>query len=201
MEDLDELLAVSDFITLHTPLTPDTHHLLDASRLAKTKRGVRIINCARGGLIDETASGRCSGIRSRCGCGARCFRDGTVAGRFTTARSSKHCSHATSGASTAEAQESVGIEIAQASPGCAARRNHPQRRGTCRISMRKRSPLSGRICALEKRLGRFLSQVSPKHVESLNINYMENKRSRHHCITRAVLKGFLQKAGAPTSTR
>ena len=61
VEELDELLAVSDFITLHTPLTPDTHHLLDASRLAKTKRGVRIINCARGGLIDETALGRCSG--------------------------------------------------------------------------------------------------------------------------------------------
>jgi len=51
--ELDDLLARADFITLHTPLTEKTHHLLDASTLAKTKKGVRIINCARGGLIVE----------------------------------------------------------------------------------------------------------------------------------------------------
>src|SRR2546423_7595706 len=55
MEDLDELLQISDFVTLHTPLTPETHHLLNAARLTKTKRGLRLINCARGGLIDEAA--------------------------------------------------------------------------------------------------------------------------------------------------
>jgi D-3-phosphoglycerate dehydrogenase len=55
VDNLDDLLAAADFITLHTPLTPETHHLLNAQRLAGTKRGVRIINCARGGLIDEAA--------------------------------------------------------------------------------------------------------------------------------------------------
>jgi len=55
VDELDDLLAAADFITLHTPLTAETHHLLDAARLAKTKRGVRVINCARGGLIDEAA--------------------------------------------------------------------------------------------------------------------------------------------------
>src|SRR5438105_9834349 len=55
MEELDDLLVSADFISLHTPLTQETRHLLDASRLQKTKQGVRIINCARGGLIDETA--------------------------------------------------------------------------------------------------------------------------------------------------
>src|SRR6201747_500447 len=52
---LDELLARADFITLHTPLTDSTRNILSAENLAKTKKGVRIINCARGGLIDETA--------------------------------------------------------------------------------------------------------------------------------------------------
>jgi D-3-phosphoglycerate dehydrogenase len=52
---LDELLAKADFITLHTPLTDQTRNILSAENLAKTKRGVRIINCARGGLIDEAA--------------------------------------------------------------------------------------------------------------------------------------------------
>src|SRR5437773_7907120 len=55
VDELDDLLGAADFITLHTPLTPETHHLLDAARLEKTKRGVRVINCARGGLIDEAA--------------------------------------------------------------------------------------------------------------------------------------------------
>jgi D-3-phosphoglycerate dehydrogenase / 2-oxoglutarate reductase len=52
---LDELLERSDFVTLHTPLTPQTMHLIGASQLARMKSGARIINCARGGLIDEQA--------------------------------------------------------------------------------------------------------------------------------------------------
>ncbi|WP_336967895.1 phosphoglycerate dehydrogenase [Sphingobium aromaticiconvertens] len=52
---LDELLAKADFITLHTPLTDQTRNILSKENLAKTKKGVRIINCARGGLIDEAA--------------------------------------------------------------------------------------------------------------------------------------------------
>ena len=53
--DLDLLLANSDYVTLHCPLNDATRNLLDASGFAKMKRGARIINCARGGLIDETA--------------------------------------------------------------------------------------------------------------------------------------------------
>ena len=51
--ELDDLLARADFITLHTPMTPQTKNILNAANLAKTKKGVRIINCARGGLIVE----------------------------------------------------------------------------------------------------------------------------------------------------
>ena len=53
--DLDELLARADFITLHTPLTDQTRNILSRENLAKTKKGVRIVNCARGGLVDEAA--------------------------------------------------------------------------------------------------------------------------------------------------
>ena len=53
--ELDTLLARADFITLHTPLTDQTRNILSDENLAKTKKGVRIINCARGGLIDEAA--------------------------------------------------------------------------------------------------------------------------------------------------
>ncbi|MXP13514.1 phosphoglycerate dehydrogenase [Altererythrobacter confluentis] len=53
--DLDGLLSRADFISLHTPLTDQTRNILSAENLAKTKEGVRIVNCARGGLIDEAA--------------------------------------------------------------------------------------------------------------------------------------------------
>ena len=53
--DLDELLGRADFITIHTPLTDATRNIISADALNKTKKGVRIINCARGGLVDELA--------------------------------------------------------------------------------------------------------------------------------------------------
>ena len=52
---VEELFKNSDFITIHTPLTKETEYLLDAANLAKCKQGVRIVNCARGGIIDEVA--------------------------------------------------------------------------------------------------------------------------------------------------
>ncbi len=53
--ELETLLAKADFITLHTPLTDQTRNILSRENLAKAKKGVRIVNCARGGLIDEDA--------------------------------------------------------------------------------------------------------------------------------------------------
>jgi D-3-phosphoglycerate dehydrogenase len=53
--ELDDLLKRADFITLHTPLTDQTRNILSKENLAKCKKGVRIVNCARGGLIDEVA--------------------------------------------------------------------------------------------------------------------------------------------------
>jgi D-3-phosphoglycerate dehydrogenase len=52
---LDELLRLSDFVTLHLPLTPDTYHLIGAAEIAALKRGAYIVNCGRGGTLDEGA--------------------------------------------------------------------------------------------------------------------------------------------------
>jgi len=52
---LDDLLAHADYITIHVPLTPETHHLLGEREFAKMRDGVRIVNCARGGVVDEKA--------------------------------------------------------------------------------------------------------------------------------------------------
>src|SRR5262249_6513783 len=53
--ELDDLLRRADFITLHTPMTEKTRNIINAAALTRTKKGVRIINCARGGLIVESA--------------------------------------------------------------------------------------------------------------------------------------------------
>jgi D-3-phosphoglycerate dehydrogenase / 2-oxoglutarate reductase len=53
--DLEELLRRSDFVTLHAPLTDKTKNVIDAAALAKMRKGVRVVNCARGGLVDEAA--------------------------------------------------------------------------------------------------------------------------------------------------
>ena len=63
--ELDELLASSDFISLHLPLTPDTKNMLNAEAFAKMKDGVYIINASRGGIVDEDALLAAFGIRAR----------------------------------------------------------------------------------------------------------------------------------------
>jgi D-3-phosphoglycerate dehydrogenase / 2-oxoglutarate reductase len=195
LDELDDLLAASDFISVHTQLTAETRHLLDAARLQKTKRGVRIINCARGGLIDEPAL-------------ARALQDGHVAAAALDVFEEEPLPKDSLlrdvpnliltphlGASTAEAQESVGIEIAQSVRAALLE-------GTIRNAVNmpnldaKTLSIVGPHLRFGERLGRFLSQVAPKRVETLNVNYSGKVNEVDTtAITRAVLKGFLQSAG------
>ncbi len=107
---LDELYRRSDFITVHTPLTAETKGLLSDTSLGKCKRGVRVINCARGGIVDEQAL-------------LRCLESGRVGGaaldvfEVEPPKNNPLLTHprviATPhlGASTEEAQEKVAIQI------------------------------------------------------------------------------------------
>ncbi len=195
IDELDDLLREADFITLHTPLTPETYHLINAERFAKMKRGVRIINCARGGLIDEAAL-------------AECLTSGHVAGAALDVFETEPLPNDSPlrglpnlvltphlGASTAEAQESVGIEIAQSIRAALLE-------GTIRNAVNmpnldaKTLAIIGPHLRFGERLGRFLSQLAPSHVDHLNINYSGKVNEVDTtAITRSVLKGFLQKAG------
>ncbi|PYK89199.1 MAG: phosphoglycerate dehydrogenase, partial [Verrucomicrobia bacterium] len=113
VEELDELLAAADFISLHTPLTAETRHLLNAERIAKTKRGVRIINCARGGLIDEQALVNAISNGHVAGAALDVFETEPLPVDSPLRKIPKLVLTPHLGASTVEAQESVGIEIAQ----------------------------------------------------------------------------------------
>jgi D-3-phosphoglycerate dehydrogenase len=110
--ELDELLTRSDFITLHVPLTDGTRNILSRENLAKTKKGVRIINCARGGLVDEEAL-------------AEMLQSGHVAGAaldvFAVEPAKENVLFGLPnvvctphlGASTTEAQENVALQVAE----------------------------------------------------------------------------------------
>jgi D-3-phosphoglycerate dehydrogenase / 2-oxoglutarate reductase len=195
LDELDDLLTSADFISLHTPLTAETRHILDEARLRKAKRGVRIINCARGGLIDENAL-------------LKALQDGHVAAAaldvFETeplpadsplrgAPNLVLTPHL--GASTVEAQESVGIEIAHSIRAALLE-------GTIRNAVNmpsldaKTLAIIGPHLRFGEKLGRFLSQLAPKRAETLNINYSGKVNEVDTtAITRSILKGFLQIAG------
>jgi D-3-phosphoglycerate dehydrogenase len=110
--ELDTLLARADFITLHTPLTDATRNILSGEALGKTKKGVRIINCARGGLVDEAAL-------------AEAIKSGHVAGAALDVFETEPATDSPLfglenvvctphlGAATTEAQENVALQVAE----------------------------------------------------------------------------------------
>ena len=110
--DLDALLARADFITLHTPLTDQTRNILSRDNLFRTKPGVRIINCARGGLIDEAALKEMLDSGHVAGAALDVFvtEPARESPLFGTANfvSTPHL-----GASTNEAQVNVAIQVAE----------------------------------------------------------------------------------------
>jgi D-3-phosphoglycerate dehydrogenase len=195
VEDLNELLPLADFISLHTPLTTETHHILNAERLAKTKRGVRVINCARGGLINESALADAISDGHVAGAALDVFETEPLPVDSPLRKMSKLVLTPHLGASTAEAQESVGIEIAQSIRAALLE-------GTIRNAVNmptldaKTLALIGPHLRFGEKLGRFLSQLAPRRVDFLNINYSGKVNEVDTtAITRAVLKGFLQSAG------
>jgi D-3-phosphoglycerate dehydrogenase len=109
---LDDLLARADVITLHTPLTDSTRNILSAEALAKTRPGVRIVNCARGGLIDEVAlkAGLDSGHIGGAALDVFATEPAKASPLFGTPNfiSTPHL-----GASTDEAQVNVAIQVAE----------------------------------------------------------------------------------------
>src|SRR6201993_3764318 len=93
--DLADLIRRADFITLHTPLTDKTRNILGAEALAATRKGVRIVNCARGGLVDEKALRGALDSGHVGGGGLRCLPRGAGA-RQSAVRSPQRCVHAPS---------------------------------------------------------------------------------------------------------
>ena len=111
--DLDTLLAKADFITLHTPLTDQTRNILSAENLAKTKKGVRIVNCARGGLIDEAALKAMLDSGHVAGAALDVFAQEPPAADHPLFGTKNFVCTPHLGASTTEAQVNVALQVAE----------------------------------------------------------------------------------------
>ena len=167
--ELDELLARADFITLHTPLTAQTKNILSAENLAKTKKGVRIINCARGGLVDEAA------LRAA-------LDSGHVAGAAfdvfveEPAKANPLFGHpnfiATPhlGASTSEAQENVALQVAEQMSDYLIQGAISNAVNFPSITAEEAPKLKPFI-ALAEGLGSFAGQLTTAPIEKVTITY------------------------------
>lgn len=195
MKDLDEIFAEADFITVHMPMTDETRGMINQSAFAKMKKGVRIMNCARGGIVNENDL-------------VTAIKDGIVAGAafdvyekeplpedhpFRELDEIVMTPHL--GASTAEAQDNVGIEVAETI-------TNYLRSGAIQNAVNMPSLDAQTAKAVEpylklgQKLGRLLAQLAPKSNDRLVIKFGGKAAEvPGDPITRCILLGFLSNAG------
>jgi D-3-phosphoglycerate dehydrogenase len=191
VENLEDALPQTDFVTMHMPLTDETRHMLDAKRLALLKKGARIVNCARGGLIDEQALAESLASGHVAGAAIDVFEQEPpdAANPLRNAPNIVFTPHL--GASTAEAQESVGIEIAHAIRAALLDGTINNAVNAPSVDAKTLAVL-GPYLRLGEKLGRFVAQIAPKRCGTLRIVYSGKARDLDTTpITRSVLKGFL----------
>ena len=188
--ELDDLLKRADFITLHTPLTDQTRNILSAENIAKTKKGVRIVNCARGGLIDEVAlkAALDSGQVGGAALDVFATEPAKESPLFGTPNfiSTPHL-----GASTSEAQVNVAIQVAEQMSdylllgGVTNAINMPSLTA-------EEAPRLKPYMALAEKLGKLVGQVIGNDVKSIAIEVEGAAASLNQKpITGAVLAGLM----------
>jgi D-3-phosphoglycerate dehydrogenase len=195
MLELDEIFPRADFITVHMPMTDETKGMINTAAFAKMKNGVRILNCARGGIVNETDL-------------LEAVKSGKVAGAALDVYQTEPLPKDSPlrslpqiimtphlGASTEEAQENVGIEVAEAITDfliMGAVRNAVNLPNLDAKTYEVVKP----FLTLGAKLGRLVAQITPKRNERLVITYGGKATELPtDPITRSILKGFLEFAG------
>ncbi|WP_136683415.1 phosphoglycerate dehydrogenase [Falsirhodobacter xinxiangensis] len=167
--ELDELLARADFITMHVPLTEKTKNILSAENIAKTKPGVRIINCARGGLVDEAAL-------------AEALKSGHVAGAAFDVFEVEPATESPLfglpnvvvtphlGASTTEAQENVALQVAEQMSDYLLTGAVQNALNMPSVTAEE-AAVMGPWVKLANHLGTFVGQMEDEPIKAINILY------------------------------
>ncbi|GGL80314.1 phosphoglycerate dehydrogenase [Wenxinia marina] len=167
--ELDDLLKRSDFITLHVPLTDQTRNILSAENIAKLKPGVRIVNCARGGLVDEAAL-------------ADALKDGRVAGAAFDVFAEEPATASPLfnlpnvvvtphlGAATTEAQENVALQVAEQMSDYLLTGAVQNALNMPSVTAEE-AKVMGPWVKLAGHLGNFIGQMTDEPIKAINVLY------------------------------
>jgi D-3-phosphoglycerate dehydrogenase len=189
--ELDKIVTDSDFITVHTPLTAETKGLFGAKEFARMKKGVRLVNCARGGIYDEQAL-------------AEAIKSGKVAGAAIDVYPTEPPTDRTLidlpqtvvtphlGASTTEAQENVAVDVAieviKILKGETFKNavNLPSLRPEVRLALQP-------YVNLAEALGKFTAQLVSPPIDKLEVTYLgEVSKLETTFLSTLLIKGLLQ---------
>src|SRR5579864_5259503 len=189
--ELDDLLKRADFITLHTPLTEKTRNIIDAAAIAKMKKGVRLVNCARGGLVDEQAVVDALNSKHIAGAAFDVFVEEPANANVLFGHPNVICTPHL-GASTTEAQENVALQVAEQmsdyllTGAISNAVNFPS------ITAEEAPKLRPYIELAEK-LGSFAGQLTETGILKVQITYEGHvAEMKIKALTSAVLSGLLR---------
>ena len=167
--ELDELLAKADVITLHVPLTDQTRNILSKDNLAKTKRGVRIVNCARGGLVDEAALADLLRSGHVAGAGFDVFETEPATDSPLFGLPNVVCTPHL-GAATTEAQENVALQVAEQMADYLLTGAVSNALNMPNVTAEE-ARVMGPWLKLADHLGAFVGQLTDEAVETIEIVY------------------------------
>jgi D-3-phosphoglycerate dehydrogenase len=190
--ELDALIERAEFITLHTPLTDKTRNILSAEALAKTRKGVRIINCARGGLVDEAAlrAGLDSGHIG--GAAFDVFVQEPAGPENVLFGAPNFIATPHLGASTAEAQENVALQVAEQISDYLLTGAITNALNSPSITADE-APKLKPFVALAEKLGLFAGQMMDPGLKAIEVAYIgEVAKLNVKPMTAAALAGVLR---------
>jgi D-3-phosphoglycerate dehydrogenase len=167
----DEALKGADVVTLHVPMTDETKHILNTERLALMNKGALVINCARGGLIDEPALKSAIESGHIAGCGLDVFEAEPPAADHILFGLGKHVTFTPHlGASTNEAQENVGIQVAEQIRDFLTT---GEIRNAINMPSLDAAALAevGPYLDLAASLGKLLAKLGPENPDSIRVSY------------------------------
>ncbi len=188
---LEELLRRADFITLHTPLTEKTRNIINAKTLKLTKKSLRLINCARGGLIDEGALFEALSSGRIAGAALDVFVTEPTTESPLFALPNVVCTPHL-GASTTEAQENVALQIAQQMSDYLVRGAISNAVNFPSISAEEAPKLKPFI-ALAEKLGSFAGQLTETGIQRVQVSYEGIvAKMNTRALTSAAIAGLLR---------
>ena len=189
--DLDELLRRADFLTLHAPLTEKTKNILDAKALARAKKGVRIINCARGGLVDETALAAALDSGHVAEAAFDVFTEEPATRNVLFGHPNVICTPHL-GASTSEAQENVALQVAEQMSDYLLRGAISNAVNFPSITAEE-APRLKPFIALAEKLGSFAGQLTETGITQVHLTYEGTvAQMKTKALTSAALAGLFR---------